>query len=106
MRIACHESRWVHDPCTHGATGTVILCRCRGDRLRSPLETTACQRQPVRFPDNVCGALLGHRRACCYDMAFVEVPADRMEAVIAALHKTTLRGRRVRVQVTRPAGLA
>jgi ATP-dependent RNA helicase DeaD len=39
-------------------------------------------------------------------MAFVEVPADRVEAVIAALHQTTLRGRRVRVQVARPAVLA
>jgi ATP-dependent RNA helicase DeaD len=39
-------------------------------------------------------------------MAFVEVPADRVEAIIAALHKTTLRGRRVRVQVARPAALA
>jgi ATP-dependent RNA helicase DeaD len=39
-------------------------------------------------------------------MAFVEVPTDRVEAIIAALHQTTLRGRRVRVQVARPAALA
>jgi ATP-dependent RNA helicase DeaD len=38
--------------------------------------------------------------------AFVEVPSDRVEAVIAALNRTKLRGRRVRVQVARPAGLA
>jgi hypothetical protein len=35
----------------------------------------------------------------------VEVPTDRAEAVIAALNQTTLRGRRVRVQVARPAAL-
>jgi hypothetical protein len=38
--------------------------------------------------------------------AFVEVPTDRVEAVIAALRQTKLRGRRVRVQVARPGGLA
>jgi len=38
--------------------------------------------------------------------AFVEVPADRVEAVIAALHQTQLRGRRMQVQVARPAGRA
>jgi ATP-dependent RNA helicase DeaD len=37
-------------------------------------------------------------------MAFVEVPTDRVEAVITALGQTTLRGRRVRVQVARPGG--
>jgi ATP-dependent RNA helicase DeaD len=35
--------------------------------------------------------------------AFVEVPADQADAVMAALNHTTLRGRRVRVQMTRPA---
>jgi ATP-dependent RNA helicase DeaD len=38
--------------------------------------------------------------------AFVEVPSDRAEAVMAALNRTKLRGRRVRVRVARPAGLA
>lgn len=37
--------------------------------------------------------------------AFVEVPTDRVEAVIAALRQTKLRGRRVRVQVAHPGGL-
>jgi ATP-dependent RNA helicase DeaD len=36
--------------------------------------------------------------------AFVEVPSEKAEAVIAALHQTKLRGRRVHVQVARPAG--
>jgi ATP-dependent RNA helicase DeaD len=38
--------------------------------------------------------------------AFVEVPAESAEAVMAALNRTTLRGRRVRVQVACPAGRA
>jgi ATP-dependent RNA helicase DeaD len=36
--------------------------------------------------------------------AFVEVPTDSAEAVVAALNRTTLRGRKVKVQIARPNG--
>jgi ATP-dependent RNA helicase DeaD len=72
-------------------------------------------RQDGLRPGDLVGAItneagLSGRAIGAIDMldrtAFVEVPTDRVEAVIAALRQTKLRGRRVRVQVARPGGLA
>ena len=72
----------------------------RQDGLR-PGDLVGAIANEVGLPGQAIGAIEILDRT-----AFVEVPAESADAVIAALNRTTLRGRRVRVQVARPAGRA